>query len=86
MYSLYRHRDGAGDSGPMSMMMYPGGDREQNARPKVGGVIRVGSWTARSFSPQDWWQTTMITKILEESEFSVVFQTGNSTYTWNILR
>jgi hypothetical protein len=58
-----------------------------DARPQVGYVMRVGSVYARSFSPQDWWQTTVITEILEDkinedgSEY-VKFRTGNSIYEW----
>jgi len=49
--------------------------------------MRVGSVYARSYSAQDWWQTTVITKILEDtiaedgSEY-VKFKTGNSIYEW----
>lgn len=82
MYSLRRESDGVGDSGPMSMMLYPGGDHEYNARPKVGGAIRVGSIIARTFQHQDWWQTTMIQEILSETESTIRFKTRNSTYVW----
>ena len=91
-YSMYRMSDHAGDSGPMSMAIVPkpeGGypDTEDNARPRVGVAMRVGSIYARSFSHQDWWQTTVITEILEDrteedgSEY-VRFKTGNSEYEW----
>lgn len=92
-YSLRRTRDGAGDSGPMSQAIHlnagPGDEHvyEENARPAVGAVMRVGSYFARSFSAQDYWQTTPITEILEErteadgTEY-VRFKTGNSEYEW----
>jgi len=94
-YSLYRTRDGAGDSGQMSEAITPIWDEtgklidktiEQNGRPKVGVVMRVGSLYARSYSAQDWWQTTLITEILEDKmedgiEY-VRFKTGNSEYEW----
>lgn len=94
-YSLRRTRDGAGDSGPMSDAVTPIWDDngklvdkiiEHGARPKVGAVMVVGSPFARSFSAQDWWQTTPITEILEErtddgTEY-VRFRTGNSEYEW----
>lgn len=91
-YSLYRTRDREGDSGGMSMAIVPkpeGGypNTEDNARPRVGVAMRVGSIYARTFSYQDWWQTTLITEILEdrteedESEY-VRFRTGNSEYEW----
>lgn len=98
-YSLKRTRDGAGDSGPMSDAYTPIYDAdtgklvnyttEHNSEPRVGVVMRVGSMFARSYSAQDWWQTTLITEILErrvdpkdpESVY-VRFKTGNSEYEW----
>jgi hypothetical protein len=96
-YSLYRTRDGAGDSGPMSDAVTPIWDDngklvdkivEQNARPKVGAAMVVGSPYARTYSRQDWWQTTPITEILDEwideetGDDCVRFKTGNSVYIW----
>jgi hypothetical protein len=90
-YSLRRTRDGAGDSGNMSEALFydEGGNNivtEDNAEPRVGVVMRVGSIMARSYSSQDWWQTTPITEILEERETDqgkyVRFKTGNSEYEW----
>ena len=58
-----------------------------NARPQLGASMRVGSITGRTYSAQDWWQTTLITEILEErteedgTEY-VRFKTGNSEYEW----
>lgn len=95
-YWMYRTRDGRGDSGTMSMALVPSYDENgkvndvqyvNNARPQVGYVMRVGSGYARSYSAQDWWQTTVITEILEDttnedgSEY-VKFRTGNSIYEW----
>ena len=96
-YSLRRTRDGAGDSGPMSLAQIPTFDQDtgkivdveeiHNARPQLGASMRVGSITGRSYSAQDWWQTTLITEILEErteedgTEY-VRFKTGNSEYEW----
>ena len=95
-YWMYRERDKMGDSGSISMALVPTYDEAgkvagveyiHNARPQVGCVMRVGSGTARSYSAQDWWQTTMITEILEDtinqdgSEY-VRFKTGNSIYEW----
>lgn len=96
-YSLRRTRDGAGDSGPLSELCTPtidvdtnkvtSWDRKQNARPEVGGLMIVGSPYARSYSAQDYWQTTIITEILEERKTEegeyVRFKTGNSEYEWN---
>lgn len=96
-YTLRRTRDGAGDSGLMSDLVIPTFDQDtgkvtakeikHNARPEVGGAMVVGSPYARSFTAQDWWQTTIITEILEErfeddgTEY-VRFKTGNSEYVW----
>ena len=94
-YSMYRDRDGRGDSGTMSMALLPTYEDGKvvdveyihNARPQIGYVMRIGSIYARSYSAQDWWQTTVITEILEDtvnedgSEY-VKFRTGNSIYEW----
>ena len=94
-YWMHRTRDGMGDSGTMSMALVPTYEDGKvvdveyihNARPQIGYVMRVGSGIARSFSAQDWWQTTVITEILEDkinedgSEY-VKFRTGNSIYEW----
>ena len=96
-YSLRRTRDGAGDSGPMSLAQIPTFDQDtgkivdveeiHNARPQLGASMRVGSITGRAGRAQDWWQTTLITEILEErieedgTEY-VRFKTGNSEYEW----
>lgn len=83
-YSLYRTRDGAGDSGPLSVALkrengeiVKGGDR-----PQVGYAMQVGSFYARTYQYQDYWQTTYITEILEERDDYVRFRTGNSEYEW----
>jgi hypothetical protein len=86
-YSLVRDRDGAGDSGAMSLMIYPEKDRPiivegYDSRPRVGGAIRVGSINGRTYHHQDWWQTTIIEEILEDTPDIVRFRTKNSTYTW----
>lgn len=83
-YSLRRTRDGAGDSGQMSVALRRGesGIEEGGTRPKIGYAMRVGSYTARTYEAQDYWTTTYITGILEETETRVVFRTGNSEYVW----
>jgi hypothetical protein len=99
-YSLRRTRDGAGDSGGMSLAQIPTYDQDtgkmvdieyiHEARPQIGASMRVGSIAARSFTSQDWWQTTLITEILEErteedgTEY-VRFKTGNSEYEWKVF-
>ena len=98
-YSLRRTRDGAGDSGPMSDAFFPVYDQdtakvvevttEHNSEPKIGASLRVGSPYGRTYAAQDWWQTTLITEILEERTdpedpnfLYVRFKTGNSEYEW----
>lgn len=54
-------------------------------RPIVGCSLRVGSVTARTFSSQDWWLTTVVTEILDEQEHEgkleyCKFKTENSVY------
>lgn len=88
-YKLTRERDGAGDSGPMSLGIgFDENDEpvfKENARPTIGMVMRVGTFMARTYQYQDWWQTTPVTEILEESENFVRFKTSNSIYTWEII-
>lgn len=74
-----------GDSGSMSVTLWnENGEikEEHNSRPVVGRVIRVGSYMARSYSSQDWWQTSLINEILEDKENYVKFVTNNSIYEW----
>lgn len=74
-----------GDSGSMSVTLWnENGEikEEHNSRPVVGRVIRVGSYMSRSYSRQDWWQTSLINEILEDKENYVKFVTNNSTYEW----
>jgi len=92
-YSLYRIRDNAGDSGQMSDAYFWREGAEgypeiiHDSKPFVGAVMRVGSLYARTYSHQDWWQTTKVTEILEEwgeedNIECVRFKTGNSEYIW----
>jgi len=89
-FSLVRIRDGAGDCGPMLLSLGPNVDPIQNSI-EVGRAVRVGSIYARTFTAQDWWQTTIITKIhsVEYNEdgdpYKVVFDTGNSTYELKVI-
>jgi hypothetical protein len=88
-YLLVRDSDGLGDSGPMCEIL----DEESYkpipdvTYPRVGCGIRVGSPCGRTYSGQDWWQTSPITEILQESindegYWTVKFKTEHSTYTW----
>ena len=99
-YSLRRVRDDAGDAGGMCTGYIPVYDPDtneriditvvDNARPQVGMSLRVGSIYARTYSAQDWWQTTLITEIIDEWTETeddcitecVRFKTGNSIYIW----
>ena len=87
MYSLRRESDGAGDSGSLSLALWLDKNssemkHEHNARPRVGVAMRVGTPFSRTYYQQDWWQTTLITEILEEKENYVRFRTNNSIYEW----
>ena len=85
MYNLRRESDGAGDSGSQSLGVWLEGEEikyAHNARPRVGIALQVGSLYARTYTEQDYWQTSLITDILEESENYVRFRTGNSVYEW----
>lgn len=96
MPSLRRVSDGAGDSGPMSMLfkckplddwfeqVYDENNKPvvEYGRPKLHYMVRVGSPYARSYAPQDYWTTTPVTEILEETDDMVRFRTTNSEYIW----
>jgi hypothetical protein len=88
-YSLIREDQNVGDSGPMCQIL----DSESyspipnETYPRVGCGVRVGSYYARTFSAQDYWQTSPVTEILEEwvdekGYSHVKFKTKNSTYVW----
>ncbi len=57
-----------------------------DTKPVVGCSLLVGSVTARSYSDQDYWLTTIVTEILEEERDEkgylnfVRFKTKNSEY------
>jgi hypothetical protein len=89
-YSLRRTRDGAGDSGSSMIInrRHPETSEYEfvrDVKPRVGWGVQVGSFGARSFVEQDYWQTTYVTEILEEREDYVRFKTGNSEYEWTIF-
>ena len=83
--------DGAGDSGVMCMKLRldEATDTLEELScdyPEVGWALKVGSPAARSYAGQEWWMTSYITEILEETDddesVRVLFKTGNSTYAW----
>ena len=51
-------------------------------RPVVGCSMLVGSVSARSYSYQDYWLTTPVIEIIEETEDYVKFRTKNTIYEW----
>jgi hypothetical protein len=86
-----RRADGVyGDSGPMCQILDPKEGYHpipNETYPRVGCGVRVGSYIARTYSMQDYWQTTPITEILEEWTDAdcrgVKFKTkSNSIYIW----
>ncbi len=86
MATLRRLSDGAGDCGASSLAI-GWDDAGSNVvvrghRPIIGCLMQVGSVTARSYSDQDYWTTTPVTEILEETEDYVKFKTKNSIYEW----
>jgi len=91
-YQLVNHARNVGDSGGQSTLLkdLPDGSIEyiDDAEPREGYMIRVGSAMARSYSAQDWWQTSEITHIISRTEtpevIKVLFRTKTgSTYTWS---
>jgi len=91
MATLRRIPDGRGDSGARVEAIAWNEDgtfKEIVAnKPTIGCSLLVGSVTARSYSRQDWWMTTVITEILEEEErtgeedgYYCKFRTENSVY------
>lgn len=83
-------KKGRGDSGPMSIALWKDDEntiqQERDARPRIGVAMRVGTYMARSYSAQDWWQTTLIKEIVKDTPDEVVFKTqSGSEYTWRII-
>jgi hypothetical protein len=88
MFSLKRERDGAGDSGSMSTVFWKEDGEikfEDYSKPRIGTVVRVGSFMARTYEQQDYWTTSYITEILEDQGNYVKFKTGNSVYEWKVF-
>jgi hypothetical protein len=86
MAHLRRIPDGVGDSGSVSLALGLNDEGTdvvvKGNRPIVGCLMQVGSLTARSYSHQDYWTTSKVTEILEETEDYVKFKTENSIYEW----
>lgn len=86
MSILKRLSDGKGDSGARTeALKYNKNSKKLEVvgnKPTLGCSLLVGSVTARSYSNQDYWLTTEITEILEETDNYVKFKTLNSIYEW----
>jgi hypothetical protein len=86
MATLKRIGDGAGDMGGRSeaIQWKEDGtfDKVVSDRPTVGCSMLVGGVTARTYREQDYWLTTVVTEILEDTGKYVKFKTGNSIYEW----
>jgi len=98
MYKVDRDLNviGNGDSGQLSEILWRDSwadntdlleiKRKSCARPRVGVVIRVGSMHSRSYSRFDYWQTSVIKEIVEETNDYVIFLTASgSRYLWKTL-
>lgn len=88
-YSLYREDESFGDSGPMCEILDSESYKPIKGEyyPRVGCGVRVESFHGRTYSNQDWWQTSLVTEILEESvddkgHRTMKFKTRNSVYNW----
>ena len=89
-FNLRRVSDHAGDMGGSSRSIKwkedGSFDEVTGEEPTVDESMQVGSVTARSYSEQDYWLTTPVTKILEtiknDDVHYVRFKTGNSEYEW----
>ena len=54
--------------------------QKKGDKPIVDCSLLVGSVAARSYSHQDFWLTTQVTEILEETDDYIMFNTKNSKY------
>lgn len=92
MFHLRKISKGEGDFGRCSeaRMIIDGKSTIVDFMPKVGAIMVVGSYTARSYSCSDYWVTTQVTEIIEEHVFGEKedgilfsrFKTKNSEYIW----
>ena len=84
MAKLIRISDGKGDVGSRVEAIRWNKDRTFKEivgnKPVIGCSLLVGGVTARSYSSQDYWLTTVITEILEEKDNYIKFKTENSIY------
>lgn len=57
-------------------------ETDKNGVIEVGKSVRCGSIVSRRFGDEDWWQTSLVTEILEVNEANTYckFKTMNSVY------
>ena len=83
MYKLSRIGDGAGCTGHLSEAVeycgWPNNNRLVSDRPTIG----CGMVVLRNLNT--YWQTTLVTEILEDTPTYVRFKTKNSEYEWRII-
>lgn len=86
MATLKRLSDGKGDVGARSEAIAWNEDGTLKEivshKPTIGCSMLVGSVTARTYQHQDYWLTTVVSEILEDTGDYVKFKTGNSIYEW----
>lgn len=86
MPQLKRVSDGVGDIGSISQAIKWNEDgtfkEVVSDRPTVGCSMLVGSGTASTYQHQDYWLTTVVIEIIEDTDDYVKFKTENSIYEW----
>ena len=81
MARLTRERDGEGYSGSRVEAYDPITGELTGHEPIIGCCLLVGTVTASMFSSRDYWVTTPITEIIEETDEKMRFATSTSIYT-----
>jgi hypothetical protein len=82
MAKLVRDRDGEGHYGCILRAIDPvDGNTTTTNKPIIGKNFYIGTTTASTYSERDWWCTTPVTSITEETEEYIKFKTENSDYT-----
>lgn len=82
MYTLRRDRDGEGHYGSILRAIDPiDGNTSSTDKPVVGKALYIGTVTAGTYSDRDWWCTTPVIEITEQTDDFIKFKTANSSYT-----
>lgn len=86
-YELWCEEKQCGDSGPMCQILDAESWQpiEGLTRPQVGSAVRVGSFSGRTFSAQDYWTTTTVQEIMVDEPNYMKFRTRNSIYEWHCI-